>query len=121
MREISENWTFLKIGSRRASGKILSMSLQLLFCPCVSFHHLVHVKEVAYLRIDRGEVGQAGLAINGVCKLFLWWQLGREQGGWKCSEVAYSVVELEAGIVLVSRARMRTTTGHTVRDRIHSL
>jgi hypothetical protein len=36
MREMSENWTFLKMGSRRASGKILSMSLTLLFCMCVS-------------------------------------------------------------------------------------
>jgi hypothetical protein len=71
MREMSENWTFLKMGSRRASGKILSMSLELLFCMCVSFQHLVCFQESAYLKVDGGEEGQAGLAIDGICELFL--------------------------------------------------
>jgi len=47
------------------------MSLELLFCVCVSFQHLVHSQEVAYLKVDGGEEGQAGLAIDSICELFL--------------------------------------------------
>jgi hypothetical protein len=38
---------------------------------CVSLPNLACCQEVAYLEVDGGEEGQAGLAIDGICELFL--------------------------------------------------